>query len=85
MPIEIKKDESFPYRAVNEALDRCAAEIEHQDKFAVSFQFDGHEWEVEIWARDFDEAHQKCEALRKTGKVSGRIEGSVPFRTTNHE
>jgi hypothetical protein len=81
MTIEVKKGDYIPYRAINEALDRAAAEIEHQSKFSITFEFDGHQWEVEIWARDWDEAERKCNALRETARVTGEIVESIPYRS----
>jgi hypothetical protein len=80
MTIEVKKDDFVPYRAINEALDRSAAEIEHQNKYIVTFEFDGGQWDVDIWAKDWEEAERKCNALRETAKVIGEVGGKIPYK-----
>ena len=83
MTIEVKKGEFIPHRAINEALDQNAAESEHQSHFSVNFDFDGHQWEVDIWARDWDEAERELQALKQTGRVTGEIMGSIPYRSSD--
>jgi len=81
MTIEVKTDGLIPCRAINEALDKNAAEVEHQNQYAVTFDFDGHQWDVDIWAKDWDEAERKCNALRETARVIGEIGGKIPYKT----
>jgi hypothetical protein len=42
-------------------------------KFAISYEFHGRQWGLEIWARSFDEATQRLNALRFAARLDGQI------------
>ena len=42
-------------------------------RFTCSFDFDGREFCLDIWARDLDDARARMTALRDTGRVDGQV------------
>jgi hypothetical protein len=41
------------------------------------YQYDGHNWSIEIPATSFEDAHNRLEALSK-GKIAGELKLSIP-------
>lgn len=46
-------------------------------QFTCSYEFDGAQWCVDIWASTFEEAEMKLRAVGK-GKVDGVVMGIIP-------
>lgn len=46
-------------------------------RFAFSYDFEGREFVVEVWARDRGDADARLEALRATGRVDGQVYATV--------
>ncbi|MBZ0141329.1 MAG: hypothetical protein K8H87_16420 [Pseudorhodoplanes sp.] len=45
-------------------------------RYLGSYEFDGEQWQIEIWARDFDEACRKLKAVAN-GHIGGQIFSTV--------
>lgn len=64
----------FPERNVDDEF--LHIEDENGDRwmlFTVDYVFDDTTYSYEIWARDFDEAERRIEAIGQTSTVFGRV------------
>lgn len=46
-------------------------------EFVCSYEFDGSNWTVTVWASTFEEAEMKLKAMGR-GKVDGRLAERIP-------
>lgn len=44
-------------------------------KYALTFDYDGKSWGLELWAKDDKDADRKLEAIKKTVRIEGKILG----------
>jgi hypothetical protein len=47
-------------------------------EFTCSYQFDGCDWCVHVWASTHEEAEMKLKAMGR-GKVDGVVAGTIPY------
>lgn len=55
-----------------------------EKKFLIEYEYnDGRnassKWGLEIWAKDWEEARQKLETIKKTAIILGTAEGEIPI------
>lgn len=54
-----------------------------EDKvFLLEYEYDNKQWAMEFYAKSWEDAKLKLQALKETIKISGTLEGTIPVWET---